>query len=77
MQLPALFTRWSELRSRGREGQRSVARPHFNQWKSFGLSEIEHRNNKICIILQLNFAVDDFDDNIRAQANIDRGEGPC
>ena len=49
MQLPALSTRWSELRSRGREGQRSVARLHFNQWKSFGLSEIRHRNNKICI----------------------------
>ena len=34
----------------GKEGyQRSVARSHFNQSKSFGLSEIRHRNNKICV----------------------------
>ena len=29
--------------------QRSVAHPNFNQSKSLGLSEIKHRNNKICI----------------------------
>ena len=35
---------------RSKEGnQRSVARSHFNKSKSFGLSEIEHRNNKICV----------------------------